>query len=65
MPLDQIAFIIDTQLPPVLAAFLKRKGFDAIHTSKVKIHGELMSDSEIISFAIERNLVLLPKIKIL
>ena len=63
MPLDQIAFIIDTQLPPVLAAFLKRKGFNATHTSKVKVHGELMSDSDIISFAIEHNLIVVTKDK--
>lgn len=63
MQLDSLNFLIDTQLPPVLAAFFKRKGFVAIHTSRVKEGGEFMSDSEIISYAIENNLIIVTKDK--
>jgi hypothetical protein len=47
MQLDSLNFLIDTQLPPVLAAFLTRKGFATIHTSRVKEGGEFMSDLQI------------------
>lgn len=63
MQLNSLNFLIDTQLPPVLAAFLTRKGFATIHTSRVKEGGEFMSDSEIISYAIDNDFIIVTKDK--
>lgn len=63
MPHEKLNFLIDTQLPPVLASFLKRKGFDAVHTTKVKENGQFMSDLEIIALAIENHQIIITKDK--
>jgi predicted nuclease of predicted toxin-antitoxin system len=63
MPPENLSFIIDTQLPPVLAAFFNRKGFSAAHTSKIVSNGQFMTDDEIISIAIDNNLIVVTKDK--
>ena len=60
---EKLNFIIDTQLPPVLSAFFIRKGFNAIHTSKVRENGQYMTDAEIIEVATMRNQIIVTKDK--
>lgn len=55
-----LKFIIDTQLPPSLARFLKLQGFDAIHTTYFQ-NGHLLKDSEIIKIAIKDNRIIITK----
>ncbi|GHT36914.1 hypothetical protein FACS189435_0830 [Bacteroidia bacterium] len=45
-----LRFIIDTQLPPSLAEFFRRRGFDATHVMDYP-QGALASDKEIIAIA--------------
>jgi predicted nuclease of predicted toxin-antitoxin system len=53
-------FIVDTQLPPVLASFLQRKGFDAIHTTSF-FEGYLLEDEQINQIAVEQNRIIITK----
>ncbi|MDR3219186.1 MAG: DUF5615 family PIN-like protein [Dysgonamonadaceae bacterium] len=46
----ELRFLVDTQLPPSLAEFLKRRGFDATHVIDHP-KGALTSDKEIIAIA--------------
>lgn len=43
-------FIIDTQLPPRLARFLKKMGYDSVHTTHYP-DGHLLDDQEIVFIA--------------
>lgn len=53
-------FIIDTQLPPNLAAYLTAKGFNTIHTTFFP-EGHLLQDSQIIEIAINENRIIITK----
>lgn len=53
-------FLIDTQLPPLLAAYLKSKGYDAIHTTFFE-SGHLLKDTEISIIAINENRIIITK----
>jgi len=55
-----LRFIVDTQLPPSLAEFFKRRGFDAIHVIDCP-QGALTSDKEIINIACEESRVVITK----
>ncbi len=55
-----LRFIVDTQLPPKLAKFLRDKGFPAVHTTYFP-SGHLLEDSEIIEIAIRDNRVIITK----
>ena len=57
---NEFKSIVDTQLPPVLASFLQRKGFDAIHTTSFP-EGHLLEDEQINQIAIEQNRILVKK----
>jgi predicted nuclease of predicted toxin-antitoxin system len=57
---NEFKFIVDTQLPPVLASFLQRKGFDAIHTTSFP-EGQLLEDEQISQIAIEQNRIIITK----
>jgi len=57
---EPLRFIVDTQLPPVLASFLRRKGFDAIHTTHFE-NGHLLADKTIREIAIEENRIVVTK----
>jgi predicted nuclease of predicted toxin-antitoxin system len=58
--MTQPRFIVDTQLPPVLAAYFKRKGFDATHTTNYS-SAQFLSDAEIRSIAIAENRIIVTK----
>lgn len=53
-------FIVDTQLPPRLAAFLRSKGHDCIHTTHFP-EGHLLDDAEIIVIAVENDRTVITK----
>jgi len=55
-----LRFIVDTQLPPSLAEFLRRRGFDASHIVDYT-SGALMTDNEIISLTIKENRIVISK----
>lgn len=55
-----ILFIVDTQLPPLLAQFLVSKGYDAIHTTAFP-DGHLLKDQEIVRIAIEESRTIVSK----
>lgn len=55
-----LSFIVDTQLPPVLAQWLKAKNCDAIHTTYFP-QGHLMADDEINAIAIRENRIVVTK----
>ncbi|QHT66627.1 hypothetical protein GXP67_08145 [Rhodocytophaga rosea] len=55
-----LKFIIDTQLPPILADFLKQNGFDAIHTTFFT-DGHLLQDKEIIEIALTESRIIITK----
>ena len=55
-----LRFIVDTQLPPSLAEFFKRRGFDAIHVVNCP-KGTLTSDKEIINIATEEKRIIITK----
>ncbi|GHV30024.1 hypothetical protein FACS1894177_01910 [Bacteroidia bacterium] len=55
-----LRFIVDTQLPPSLAEFFKRRGFDAIHVVDYP-QGALTPDKEIIAIATEENRIIITK----
>jgi predicted nuclease of predicted toxin-antitoxin system len=56
----ELRFIVDTQLPPSLAEFFKRRGFDATHVVDYS-KGALMSDQEIITVAKDESRVIITK----
>ena len=45
-------FLVDTQLPFKLSSYLKRKGYDSIHTTDTP-DGHLLNDEKIVLIAIE------------
>ena len=53
-------FIVDTQLPPVLATFLRRKGYDATHTTDYP-QAQYLADQEIRQIATEEGRVIVTK----
>lgn len=53
-------FIVDTQLPPRLAIYLREKGYDTIHTTHFE-EGHLLSDEEIILAAQKQDRVVVTK----
>jgi predicted nuclease of predicted toxin-antitoxin system len=55
-----VKFIIDAQLPKSLAAFLKYKGLDAIHTLELPAKNET-KDAQIIAFAGIENRIVITK----
>lgn len=55
-----IKFIVDTQLPPLLAKFFTEKQCDAVHTSDFP-DGHLLQDSQIVSIAITENRIVVTK----
>ncbi len=55
-----VRFIVDTQLPPVLATFLRRKGFDALHTTDFPKANKL-SDAQIRGIASEEGRIVITK----
>jgi predicted nuclease of predicted toxin-antitoxin system len=55
-----IRFIVDTQLPPSLAEFFKRRGFDAKHVIDYP-QGALTTDEEIIRIAKEELRIIVTK----
>jgi predicted nuclease of predicted toxin-antitoxin system len=55
-----LRFIVDTQLPPLLAAYLNSKGFEAIHTTSFD-NGHLLQDSEISVIARKENRIIVTK----
>ncbi|GHT21445.1 hypothetical protein FACS189430_01490 [Bacteroidia bacterium] len=55
-----LKFIVDTQLPPALAAFLNLKGMDATHVMDYPM-GEFTSDKEIIDIASREERIVITK----
>ncbi len=55
-----LAFLIDTQLPPMLATRLKSKGCDAIHTTAFP-NGHLLDDKTIRLIAVQQSRVIITK----
>ncbi|HMN89991.1 MAG TPA: DUF5615 family PIN-like protein [Saprospiraceae bacterium] len=53
-------FIIDTQLPPQLAAWLNTQNLDAIHTTSFP-NGHLLTDATIRKVAIEEKHIIITK----
>ncbi len=49
-----LKFIVDTQLPPLLAKYLHQKGYDAIHTTHF-LDGHLLQDEQITIIAIAES----------
>ncbi len=54
-------FVIDEQLPQRLAAWLKTKGFDAVHANDVPHTAGKLTDIAICKFADEHNLIVITK----
>jgi predicted nuclease of predicted toxin-antitoxin system len=55
-----LKFIIDTQLPPLLARYFTSKGCHAIHTTYFP-NGHLLSDKRIVEIAREDNRIIVTK----
>jgi predicted nuclease of predicted toxin-antitoxin system len=55
-----LRYIIDTQLPPRLAAFLREKNFDAVHTTDYP-EGHLLQDAEIRAIADAEDRIIITK----
>ncbi len=53
-------FIVDTQLPPRLASYLRSKGYDSVHTTDFD-HGHLLTDKDIILIATTQNRTVITK----
>ena len=53
-------YIVDTQLPPVLATYLRRKGLDCLHITNYPT-AQFLSDSEIREIAISENRIIITK----
>lgn len=58
--MQQLRFIVDTQLPPVLATYLRRKGFEATHTTNYP-DAQFLSDAQIRVIAVEENRIIVTK----
>ena len=58
--MNTLKFIIDTQLPHQLVSFLRKKGFDAIHTTDT-YNDFLLKDKEIIDIATNENRIIISK----
>jgi predicted nuclease of predicted toxin-antitoxin system len=56
----KLRFIVDTQLPPSLAEFLRRRNIDATHVIDYS-RGALTSDKEIIEIAINEYRIVITK----
>ncbi len=56
----KLRFIVDTQLPPSLAEYLRRREFDATHVVDYP-SGSLTSDAEIISIAVKEERIIISK----
>ena len=57
---DLFRFIVDTQLPPSLAKFLRQKGYDATHVVDYP-SGPLTQDDEIISITTHEKRIIVTK----
>jgi len=55
-----LRFIVDTQLPPALSDFLKKRNYDATHVIEYPLR-EFTTDDEIISIAIRENRIIVSK----
>ena len=55
-----LKFFVDTQLPPSLAEFLRRRNFNATHVIDYPL-GALISDKEIIKIAKRENRIIITK----
>ena len=55
-----LRFIVDTQLPPRLARFLRDKDFPAYHTTNFP-NGHLLNDEDIVKIAIRENRIIITK----
>ncbi|WP_020598149.1 DUF5615 family PIN-like protein [Spirosoma panaciterrae] len=55
-----LRFIVDTQLPPVLASYLCRRGLDAVHTTHFT-NGHLLADKTIREIAVHENRIIITK----
>jgi predicted nuclease of predicted toxin-antitoxin system len=55
-----VRFLVDTQLPPLLAAYLMSKGYDALHTTFFE-NGHLLKDAEISIIAKNENRIIITK----
>ena len=55
-----IKFLIDTQLPPLLARYLRNKNHDAKHSTYF-LNGHLFQDAELIKKALEHDLIIVTK----
>ena len=55
-----LRFIVDTQLPPSLAEFFRRRDFDATHVVDYP-SSALTTDDEIISIAVRENRIIVSK----
>jgi predicted nuclease of predicted toxin-antitoxin system len=53
-------FLVDTQLPPMLAGYLTSKGHDSIHTTFFE-NGHLLQDSAISIIAKNENRIIITK----
>ena len=58
--MSALKFIVDTQLPPMLATYLQWKDVDAVHTSYFP-DGYLLTDAEIRQIAVEENRIVVTK----
>jgi predicted nuclease of predicted toxin-antitoxin system len=55
-----LRFIVDTQLPPRLAAFLREQRLDAVHTTDFS-QGHMLQDAEIRAIARAENRIIITK----
>jgi predicted nuclease of predicted toxin-antitoxin system len=55
-----LRYIVDTQLPPRLAAFLREQHFDAVHTTDFP-EGHLLQDTEIRAIARAEDRIIITK----
>jgi len=55
-----LRFIVDTQLPPTLAEFLRRRDYDASHVTDYP-NGAYTADDEIIEIAKRENRIVITK----
>jgi predicted nuclease of predicted toxin-antitoxin system len=53
-------FIVDTQLPPLLADYLSNLGYDSIHTTFFE-NGHLLQDNQISKIAKNENRIIVTK----
>lgn len=55
-----VKFLIDTQLPPLLARYLRNKGHDSKHSTYYR-NGHLFNDDQIVKLTISENLIIITK----